>query len=71
MQKVQTVLEFWFNGKAVLLSAGMHTGKVVKSHTLTKTEHDSTGEHGFRKQVLSMGGRTKESTKLYERSKKK
>lgn len=32
MRKLQTVLAFQFNGVAVHLSAGMHTGTVGKSH---------------------------------------
>lgn len=35
MQKLRTVLAFWFNSMAVLISAGTHTGTVVKSHTMT------------------------------------
>jgi hypothetical protein len=39
MRKLQTVLAFWFNGMAVVLSAGMHTGTVAKSHALTSAFH--------------------------------
>jgi hypothetical protein len=39
MQNLQTVLAFWFNAMAVLLSPGIYTGTAVNSHTLTSALH--------------------------------